>query len=523
MSHASPESEFGNSLQTSLDTQLGYLGQNQSISFYSPEKLEARSFISHLDVIHQKEVSGIYAACDAIQGQKKLCLAHPASCHYNQKSISKYEKTIRIRSQSLSLFKAVCVPSLDTPSKSIIAKCHGDFNWIPGKSKTEKLISLSPYYARFTSLFLQDAINSIHRATNSQHMIKNLLSHSEVFLPSSYEKFHTVIDQIVANVYTNFTTSEQEELTDLSTKHTSIASMAMPISGSDLKCENMLLVRTAITPVLNPRTKKEVVIMDGRLIEKYGNHSTYILLPQNSAVSKETSSLDQATTLIGRSCIIHRTINATFTKSNDTLIEILSFQLVRNLRIRIVCPGNNSLSSNTKTLTSGNYNLNLPLVCSLHSDRINCEAVALNSKVIPDEGNKFNSTSSITIKKLELQTHQSLSTPLLEKAKWPIIGTLTALAILAIIGLICLYKVKKGKLTSSNNAAPVYNSRLYAPSCPSASQIQDDAPAQGIFQPTNAAIAIKRLLAIPTEIRSSSETEALIVHMENELISFPQV
>ena len=372
-------------------------------------------------------------------------------------------------------------------------------------------------------LFQQDAINSIHRANNSQNMIKNLLSHSEVFLPSSYEKFHTVIDQIVDNAYNNFTTSEQKELTNLSTKRTSISSMAMPISGSDLKCENMLLVRTAITPILNPRTKKEVVTMDGRLIEKYGNHSTYILLPQNSAVSKETSSLGQPTALTGRSCIIHRSINASFTKSNDTLIEILSFRLLGSLEIKIVCPGNNSLSYNTEIFTSGKYNLNLPLVCSLHSEKINCEAVALNSNVIPDEGNKFNSTSFITVRRLEIQTIQSLSTPLLEKAKWPIIGTLTALAILAIFVLICLHKVKKGKLTSSINAAPVYNSRLYTPSCPSASQIQDDAPAQGISPPTSAAIAINKLLAIPTEIRSSSDTEALIVHMENELNAFPQV
>ena len=193
------------------------------------------------------------------------------------------------------------------------------------------------------------------------------------------------------------------------------------------------------------------------------------------------------------------------------------------MKIEIICPGNNSLSSNTRILTSGNYNLHLPLVCSLHSERINCEAVALHSKVIPEEGSKFNSTIPVTIKRLDVQTYQPINTPLLKKVEWPIIGALSALALMAIISLICLHKIKKEKLTPSINAAPVYNSRLYAPSCPSASQIQDDAPAQEIFSPTNAAIAIKRLLAIPTEIRNSSETEALIAHMENELNSFPQV
>ena len=69
--------------------------------FYSTEQLEASSFITHLDEIHQEEVFGIKAACDAIQAQQKICLAHPASCQYNRKSISNYKRMIRIRSKSL--------------------------------------------------------------------------------------------------------------------------------------------------------------------------------------------------------------------------------------------------------------------------------------------------------------------------------------------------------------------------------------------------------------------------------------
>ena len=118
-------------------------------------------------------------------------------------------------------------------------------------------------------------------------MIENLLSHSEVLEPSdsNNEKYRTVIGQIVTKDYTNLTNSELEEMTSLSTENTRIVSMAMPIYGLELKCENMLLVKTTITPILNPKARKEVVFMDGRLIEKYGNHSTYILLHRNTQFS----------------------------------------------------------------------------------------------------------------------------------------------------------------------------------------------------------------------------------------------
>ena len=79
MSQASPDLEYGTNQQTSLDTPLGSMGQGQSFMFYSTERLEASSFITHLNEIHQEEIFGIKTACDAIQVQQQICLAHPAS------------------------------------------------------------------------------------------------------------------------------------------------------------------------------------------------------------------------------------------------------------------------------------------------------------------------------------------------------------------------------------------------------------------------------------------------------------
>ena len=414
VSHASPVLEFNTNQQTSLDIIQGSMGQSQSLIFYSTERLEASSFITHLNEIHQEEVFGIKAACDAIKAQQKICLAHPASCQYNQMSISNYEETIEIRSQSLFLLKQVCETSSYIPSENIITKCHGDLDWNPRESK-KNFKNLSPHFEKFTNIFLQDSANSVNRAKSSKNMIENLLSHSEVLDLSNpnNDKYRTVVRQIVTKEYNNLTNFELEEMTRLSTENTKIISMAMPISGLELRCENTLIVKTTITPITNPKSRKEMELVDGKLIEKYGDHSTYTLLSQDSAISMKTSSLEQGINLVSRSCIIHNTINATSTKSNDTLIEILSFQFKGNLTIEIICPRNGSLSSDTWILTSGNHKLKLPLVCSLHSERINCDSVTLRSKVITEEESEFNSTSFVRNNILAIQTYQLVNTPII--------------------------------------------------------------------------------------------------------------
>ena len=174
MSQASPTVEHNANQQTSLDTILGSMGQSQSSIFYSTERLNASSVITHLDEIHQEEFFGIKAACDAIQVQQKICLAHPASCQSNQMSISNYERTIRIRSKSLFSLKKVCEPSSYIPSEKIIAKCHEDFKRNPSKSKTKKFNNLSSHFERFTREFLQDSANSVSHAKASNNVIDNL-------------------------------------------------------------------------------------------------------------------------------------------------------------------------------------------------------------------------------------------------------------------------------------------------------------------------------------------------------------
>ena len=89
------------------------------------------------------------------------------------------------------------------------------------------------------------------------------------------------------------TKAELKEMTRLSADITNMVTTAVSISGSSRKCEDMLLVKTMLTPVLNHRSRMEVSLMDGRIIQKNGNHSTYILLSQDAVLSKKTRMFGQ--------------------------------------------------------------------------------------------------------------------------------------------------------------------------------------------------------------------------------------
>ena len=114
-------------------------------------------------------------------------------------------------------------------------------------------------------------------------------------------------------------------MTRLSVDTSNIVTMAIPVSGSNLECDNMLLVKTMITPVLNPKSRKEVALVDGKLRQKYGDQSSYILLSQDAIISKKTRMFGQDINVVGRLCTVHNSINASSTTSADALYEVFSF------------------------------------------------------------------------------------------------------------------------------------------------------------------------------------------------------
>ena len=95
----------------------------------------------------------------------------------------------------------------------------------------------------------------------------------------------------------------------------------------------MILVKTMLTHVLNHRSQMEVSLVDGRIIQKYGNHSTYIILSQDAVLSKKTRMFGQDINVVGLVCKIHNSVNASSTNSTDALFEVFTFKFEGNLTI----------------------------------------------------------------------------------------------------------------------------------------------------------------------------------------------
>ena len=170
------------------------------------------------------------------------------------------------------------------------------------------------------------------------------------------------------------TGSKVKEKTRLSADLTSMVTTVVPITNSSQKCEDKLLVKTMLVPLVNHRSCME----DGRLHQKYGNRSTYILLSQDAVLSKKTKMFGQDIHVIGRICRIHSSVNATSSPSADALFEDFSFKFEGNLTLTETCPMNGTKTSFNWTFVS-QAKLKLPIVCSLSSDKINCDSVRLQS------------------------------------------------------------------------------------------------------------------------------------------------
>ena len=234
------------------------------------------------------------------------------------------------------------------------------------------------------------------------------------------------------------TESEIKETTRLSADLTSMVTEVVPISNSSHKCEDKVLVKTMLVPLINYRSRMEVTMVDGKLIQKYGNRSTYILLSQDAVLSKKTKMFGQDIYVIGRVCKIHNSVNATSSPSTDALFEEFSFQFEGNLTLTETCPMNGTKTSFNSTFVS-QAKLRLPMVCSLSSNKINCDSIKLQSSQTKEihlshyrmeiveqklEEEKININNTVFVKsEIISETNILPSSPsLLDRFKWPLIG-----------------------------------------------------------------------------------------------------
>ena len=99
------------------------------------------------------------------------------------------------------------------------------------------------------------------------------------------------------------------------------------------KCDDTLLIKTMVTPIINHRSRLEVSMVNGRMVRKYGNQSNYILLSQDAVISKKTKMFGQDIHVVGRVCTVDNSINATSSTSNDALFEEFTLNFAGNITV----------------------------------------------------------------------------------------------------------------------------------------------------------------------------------------------
>ena len=322
---------------------------------------------------------------------------------------------------------------------------------------------------------------------------------------------------------------------------TSMYTSAIQISGTSRKCKDMVLMKTLLTPIIDHRSRMEMVVIDGKFIPRYGNHSFYVIMSQSTLLSKNQRMFGQDINVVGRLCKIHKSVNASSIPSNDPLFEIFEFEFNGTMTLSETCHPKGIPSTKNRTIFSY-AKIKLPLTCNIRSEKINCDSVKFNSnkpeelhilkhrmEVIEEhfEEEKVNINSTTFIKSnIDAEVPPTVVTPLLEKIKLPLIislAVIVGLVFMCLIG-VCMMKshapiqpatgntITINNKSTSNNESPV--STMVTPSCP----IEEAPPAssnEGAPPAYHDSVDINALKAIPHSKRSPGVSKRLQEHYES--------
>merc|ERR1712030_27053 len=198
----------------------------------------------------------------------------------------------------------------------------------------------------FTEASSLYAAKSRSDAKSSNNELTFLLSKSRVFeyADPCTEQYHTIIKEANEKYSVGLTREEVKEKTRLSMDITSTYTSAIQISGSSRKCKDMVLMKTILTPIIDHRSRLEMVSIDGKFIPRYGNHSFYIVMSQSNLLSKNQRMFGQDINVVGRLCRIHTSVNASSIPSNDQLSEVFEFRFNGSLKLSETCHLNGNAS-----------------------------------------------------------------------------------------------------------------------------------------------------------------------------------
>ena len=327
-----------------------------------------------------------------------------------------------------------------------------------------------------TEALATDAVNSFTHATQLNNEIAHLLSDSAVirFSDPATETWFNGITELNTKMSVGLTNSEIKEKSQISADITNLVTTLIPLNNRSHRCEDMMILKTLVVPIIDHTSRMEVQIVNDTIQQTYGNSSTHIIISENAAVSKQTRMFGTSINVFSRTCEVDNSVNATSSPSTDPLVKSFTFKFDGNLTLEEICPSNGSSHTFNWTFTSMAI-IKLPVVCSIRSTLVNCRAVKITSGATKEshlshyrmeimethvEEKEVNKTKFVRQNIQQKPTTKSNEPALLEKFKWPLIGTgATFVVMVILISMAIKIKQRSGGEVSvkiENNSSPTF-------------------------------------------------------------------
>ena len=214
----------------------------------------------------------------------------------------------------------------------------------------------------------------------------------------------------------------------------------------------------------------EYETQDGKLVRVNNKPGFYNIIPTEAILSKKTTIFGETVQVTGRSCEISNNVETQVEATGDFLSDILLFKFNGTIKLTETCMTSNGVITSDWEFT-GKAHIELPISCSIESDRIKCGALNLTSnKVVTVEvgptrmrkivkqnvgEEKVKITGKVfrgNFTKINSFVSPPSTTLGLSTFYWVLIGAVSgSLVLIATIAGVCGYKIHNGRNTSESS------------------------------------------------------------------------
>ena len=343
------------------------ISNNEEYPIIFEASVFSKTYIMNLGMAEDKLIEAINESQHEIAIQNQICINKPIFCPITQHIKKSQENSINKHSQILSYLGTAC----ETKSRS------NKSNTQPAESGPITFGTIMGTSAGLNLAAIAQAA-SINKELQKETKITE--DKSIEYSDNTMEHFSSGIESIISQNQKEITSSNIKSVTKMAKATATAVSTLISRRDSTAHCENRSLKTTLYVTVINPWTRTSLTKQEGRLYESSSNKQRYILLSEDSILSKPSTVFNQKTLLVGRTCWADKSINASTSSTSDPLIQTITISSKGNSSIIESCLHKDQWITKTWTI-SPLTKLELPITCSLASETLNCSAMPIRSSV----------------------------------------------------------------------------------------------------------------------------------------------